>query len=69
MKGLSEHADAIKLYWDMFPYQEGDKGVEDSLRLDFAEKNTELYMPLGNLIKVTTSIKQELGPNDVFEFF
>lgn len=56
-RNLWEFPDAIRLYWDQFPHREGDKGIDDSLRLDFGDYKTELYMPLDNLLEATEKAK------------
>lgn len=60
-RGLKNYPDAIKIYWDRYPYQEGWLSYKDVVGADrfflSNDTNTDLYMPLETLIKITKQSK------------
>ncbi len=64
-RDLKKYPDAIKIYWDRYPYQKNWESSQDVLREDRfffnSDKNSDLYMPINTLIKVTkqANIKDE----------
>lgn len=60
-RGLKNYPEAIKIYWDRYPYQKGWTSFQDVIGADrfflSGDKNTDLYMPIDNLIKATKQAK------------
>jgi hypothetical protein len=60
-RGLKKYPDAIKIYWDRYPYQKGWTSFQDVIGADRfflgGDKNSDLYMPINTLIKVTKQAK------------
>lgn len=56
-RNLIKHPDAIKLYWNRYPFKEGWRNLSDVFNDDpfFSSKevNNGLYMPLETLIEIT----------------
>lgn len=60
-RGLKNYPDAIKIYWDRYPYQDGWVSYKDVIGADrfflTGDTNTDIYMPLDTLIKITKQSK------------
>ncbi len=62
-RGLVKYPQAIKIYWDRYPVNENWETFNDVIEGDrfflSNDRNTDLYMPLSTLLKITKQAKIE----------